>query len=75
MQVIRSKKTGSTGNRVSDHVNFEMVTDVEPTSDQVAEEQRKLGYHPAGYGGPNGVSTVKQDKHYKTVWYCYASCD
>lgn len=39
--------------------DFEWFTTFIPTENQVGEEQADRGYHPAGYGGPNGICTIE----------------
>lgn len=55
---------------------FNMFTKHKPTVDEIAAEQEKRGYHPAGYGGPGNIRIVRiPGKGFTTTWECPASCD
>jgi hypothetical protein len=72
-QILKSSHT-RTGPGITDHVNFEVLTD-KPIED-VGTVQAYLGYHPCGYGGPNGVRIQPQsDGNILYHWYCWGSCD
>ena len=72
-----SSKCTYAGSSFSDRSRFEAVYDGKPTNDQLSEEQRDLGYHPAGYGGPDYVrySPPDKDGHIMVSWSCSGSCD
>lgn len=72
---ISSKLTHG-GSSFSDRSRFEAVYDARPTDDQLSEEQLALGYHPAGYGGPDSPRfTTLSDGKVKVEWSCSGSCD
>jgi len=64
-------KTGQTGNRPRDRIYFEARFDGPPEASDVSEAQKKAGYHPGGYGGPQDVRVVGNT----ATWWCAASCD
>ncbi len=74
MKVIAEQRTG--GGLGRDYT-FELITDVKPTVDQIAERQSELGFAPAGYGGPYRVSSNPTDDGvgWRTTWACSHSCD
>lgn len=62
-------------------IKLEWETDFYPTHGDIEKEQERRGWHPAGYGGPDCIRTVKiesvikTDKKWKTTWICNDSCD
>lgn len=75
MKVISEKRTQA-GHGIRDRTYFEMITDREPSNNDVGDAQVRLQYNPAGYGGPWGIKTEKlPDGTFKTVWCCAGSCD
>lgn len=73
---VHSEQRTSAGHLISDRTNFEIVTDEKPSEDDIAEAQQRLGYHPAGYGGPWNIQSVQEeDGTWHTVWNCSGSSD
>jgi len=72
---VRARIIRKTGPSVSDTIIFEAESDDKLEGDTVALIQTKLGYHPAGYGGPSNIKGERTTDRYITSWYCYASCD
>jgi hypothetical protein len=57
-------------------IDFEMITDVIPTPEEIYNLQVQYRYHPAGYGGPSNVKTVQTiEGKWRTSWNCRDSCD
>jgi hypothetical protein len=55
---------------------YRMTTNHIPSLDEIANAQNELGYHPAGYGGPNNIKTRDIGNNtFETVWESFASCD
>lgn len=82
--VLTKKIVKHGGPRMRDMYTFEAIFDAYPDKSQISAEQRKLGYHPAGYGitdltitqVPNHEATTAGPAHlYKCVWKCWGSCD
>lgn len=76
MVVFSSKRTFTDGRRVT---RFEAITDTEMSHDQIADMQTGLGYHPAGYFGPDRVvvrvGSGENQGRFVTTWECSGSCD
>lgn len=56
---------------------FELITRGGPPKREfVTAAQLRIGYHPAGYGGPHDITSARQgDGTYRTTWYCFDNCD
>lgn len=74
MPILEKRQTYS-GNGVAQRTWFEAISDTKPADAEIVEAQKELGYHPAGYGGPNGIKTTEENGQFKTVWCCWSSCD
>lgn len=76
LQVIASERTYTDGRMLT---TFVMVSNRQPTSEEVYRQQGQLGYSPCGYGGPYKVQSVKLPGGicgvYATTWECAGSCD
>lgn len=72
MNVISEKRTYADGFRVT---RFELVTDDKPSPREVSDSQIRLGYHPAGYGGPYRIDSRETMNGWVTIWECSGSCD
>lgn len=73
LQVLTAERTFTDGRSKT---TFRMVSNRQPTKDEVFYQQNRLGYSPFGYGGPYYVKSTKQaDGSYATVWECAGSCD
>jgi len=49
-------------------IRFRVKGDVE--SQILGELQKQMGWHPCGYGGPNGISAFSGWTH----WHCACKC-
>jgi hypothetical protein len=67
-KVIRSIGSGVTGRVIFEAPGIHGYVACE-------EMQTDLGYHPAGYGGPDNLKTLDTDDGKVTRWECSASCD
>lgn len=57
-------------------VEFDVFTENSPSATELAEFQEKAGYHPAGYGSPSIITSIKEeDGIWKTTFSCWGSCD
>ena len=55
---------------------YQWETSLTPTREEVIEAQTRLGFNPAGYGGPFNLKTEKvADCEYVTTWESDSSCD
>ena len=55
---------------------YQWETSLTPTREEVIEAQTRLGFSPAGYGGPFNLQTAKVDDcEYLTTWESDSSCD
>lgn len=64
------------GRDFGDKNRYVATSDTRPTSDEVAETQRKLGFHPHGYGGPdNLVVTEQPDGRFSVTWDSASTCE
>jgi hypothetical protein len=57
------------------NIYFIAMFDTKPTFDEIGEVQIKAGYHPLGYGGPNGIKIIQKDDCWEVRFSCWASCD
>lgn len=72
---VKAKITGrSGGNGISGRINFRATSDRKLTDQDIAIIQKKLGYHPMGYGLFSISRHENIDKCIYT-WKCSASCD
>lgn len=68
-------KVNQSGFGVSGSIYFELWSTREYTNQDIGESQVHAGYHPNGYGGPNGLKIQIEDGLVKHTWSCWASCD
>jgi hypothetical protein len=54
---------------------FEWIHDNFVNTDQIVEQQIKLGYHPAGYGGPYDIKQEQRGDKVIITWKCSDNCD
>lgn len=67
------------GTSFSDRSTFLVISNMTVNDDILSGIQRRLGFHPGGYGGPMNVKTeIKKSEGkevYLTTWECSGSCD
>lgn len=71
---IDAKIVSRVGNGVRGRIHFSCNSPIQLTLEQLADIQRGLGYHPAGYGMFSVTNTATIDK-YSYTWQCSTSCD
>lgn len=76
-ETVKVERVRQDGNGVGNHIWWKATSADRPSMEEVAVIQRDVaGYHPAGYGGPHGVSYSQDEQgQWVTRWYCFASCD
>lgn len=61
--------------RLPDINYFRVESSFKPSHYDLALEQRRMGFDPLGYGGPENIETTHSHSTFVTTWSCGNSCD
>jgi hypothetical protein len=56
-------------------MRFQAVFKETPSEREIADVQIAKGYHPAGYGAPNRLTTIGKPEGWCVTWYCSDNCE
>lgn len=69
------KRLKQDGFGVANKIYWEAYFTSEPNTQDVCIVQRRLGYHPSGYGIGDIQGIQLEDGRWHVQWFCWASCD